>query len=390
MQFLIPQKRLGPRGFMFCLITVNLLTVIALDIYIPALPNLETYFDATPAYLNLTMFAFCITQPVGTVLAGPLSDRFGRKAVLMASCVLFTASSFAYGGIATVETAMLRDAFAGDDLKVAMTLLQSLFLVGAAFAPFLGTFVLTMTDWRGIFELLAACGAVCILLTAFVSETYPRKMHSANAGASAQRSTGDNLAALVRDRKFVSLSLLMSFGCLPYYAFLAVIPYVLLQFFALSYAGYSAIYAITCIVSIVAPFVYASLSNRMYSQTILKMCFVLIAASAVSMGLFGQMNPWVFLFTFIPYALAEGIVRPMSYVLLLNDMPSERVGTASSFTNFAFSVLTSFGTVFATLDWPNFITGIVVITGCALVIMCALYAWGLRSRIAPHDTDREP
>ena len=84
----------------------------------------------------------------------------------------------------------------------------------------------------------------------------------------------------------------------------------------------------------------------------------------------------------MPYALAEGIVRPMAFVVLL-DQPPDRVGAASSLANFSYSILTSFATVLATLGWPNFIVGITVLTAGSAAVMAALYAWGLRKDRAP-------
>ncbi len=65
--------------------------------------------------------------------------------------------------MATVETALIKDAYEGDDLKIAMTCLQSLIIIGPAAAPFLGTFLLSRGSWRLVFWFLAACGAVSLV-----------------------------------------------------------------------------------------------------------------------------------------------------------------------------------------------------------------------------------
>ena len=69
----------------------------------------------------------------------------------------------------------------------------------------------------------------------------------------------------------------------------------------------------------------------------------------------------------------------MAFVVLL-DQPDDRVGAASSFSNFSYSILTSVATVLATLPWTNFVVGIVVLTGGAAVVKAGLYAWGLRKK----------
>ncbi len=193
----------------------------------------------------------------------------------------------------------------------------------------------------------------------------------------ALRGMGAGVKALLRDRRFVSLAMFMGVAGMPYFAFIAVVSYVLLDFFfALSYFDYSVIYAIACVVTIIAPFVYVLLSKRFSVRSILVLCIGLTVASFLGLFFFGEVAPLLFLAAFAPYALAEGVVRPMAFVVLL-DQPADRVGSASAFSNFAYSMITSVATVLATLQWPTFVMAVAVMTGAA-VVMTGLYAFGLR------------
>ncbi len=400
MQLAYPQKRLGPHSFFTCALAINLLLILSIDMYVPALPSMQRSFNVSAAYLNLTVFAFFLFSAVGVALAGPISDRFGRRPVLVVACGLFAASSvlcalvptiellvtfrigqaLGYGAVATIETAMIKDAYKGADLKLAMTSLQSLIIIGPAVAPFLGTLLLSIAEWRSIFEFLAVCGIIGFLLSLLISETNPREKGAATPGVmESLRAMVCDVKTLGKSRSFMSLAFLMGVAGMPYFAFIAVVSYVLLDFFAVSYFEYSCIYAAACLVTIAAPYVYVALSKRMTVRTILKLCVALTAASFVLLALFGMASPLLFLIAFVPYALAEGIVRPMAFVVLL-DQPADRVGAASSFSNFSYSILTSIATVIATLAWPNFIVGIVVLTGAAAAIMMGLYWWGLKKK----------
>ena len=399
MQLSVPQKHLGPRSFFVCALSINLLLILSIDMYVPALPSMQRAFDVSAAYLNLTVFVFFAFCAVGVVLAGPVSDRFGRRPVLVAGCGLFAASSIlcalapnveflvafrigqalGYGAVSTIETAMIKDAYTGPDLKLAMTCLQSLIIIGPALAPFLGTFVLSLAGWRGIFEFLAVCGVIGFLLSLLISETHLRGDAPAPGVADSLRDMLRGVRALGGDRSFMALALLMGVAGMPYFAFIAVVSYVLIDFFAVSYFTYSCIYAAACVVTIAAPYVYVWLSKSMKVRGILKLCVGLTALSFALMAAFGTASPVLFLVAFVPYALAEGIVRPMAFVVLL-DQPDDRVGAASSFSNFSYSILTSVATVLATLPWTNFVVGIVVLTGGAAVVMAGLYAWGLRKK----------
>lgn len=434
MQLVAPQKRLGPRSFFVSVLTINLLLILAIDMYVPALPSMQREFAVSEAYLNLTMFVFFLFAAVGVVLAGPISDQRGRKPLLLAGCGTFAAASFlcavaptveaviafrlveavGYGFVMTIVTALVKDAYAGEDLKVAMTFLQSLVIIGPAIAPFLGTLLLSIGGWREVFGFLALCGLVSFALACLITETHPSAgaraagrargaraaataaaepagaanpaLEVASASQGAQGGVGAALRdlvagsrALMRDRPFMSLALIMGIAGVPYFAFIAVVSYVLLDYFMLSYFEYSVIYAIACVVTIVAPYLYMALSKRLGVNAILRLSIALVAVTFVTMLAFGTASPLLFLLTFVPYALAEGVVRPMSYVVLL-DQPDNRVGAASSFANCIYSVFTSVATVLATLPWSNFVTGVAVLAGASMVLMIVLYLWGMRKR----------
>ena len=136
--------------------SVELIQILAIDMYAPALPSMAEAFGVTALYLNNTVFSFLLFSTLATVLAGPISDRFGRKPVFLSGCTLFAAGSFlcsvapsvealiaaraiealGCGSSITLSAALVQDAYKGDDLKLAMTLLQSRCRtwVGAAFS----------------------------------------------------------------------------------------------------------------------------------------------------------------------------------------------------------------------------------------------------------------
>lgn len=399
MQLARPQKHLGATSLFICLIAINIMAILAIDMYVPALPSMQKSFDVTAAYLNLTLFGFFVACAISMVIAGPLCDAFGRKPLLVAGCFLFTVSSigctlapgvealvvfrigqaFGYGFIATVETAIMKDAYEGKDLQIAMTCMQSLIIVGPAFAPFLGTLLLSIGGWREIFAFLSVCGLISLALASLVTETNPQKAGRSGNTKEALAQMTKGVKHLLKDRGFMSLAAFMGVAGIPYFAFIAVVSYILMDYFLVTYLEYSVIYAAACVVTIVAPYLYIALSKRMGNKSILKLCLGLVFVSFALFLVIGHASPTLFLLAFVPYAIAEGIVRPLAFVVLL-DQPDERVGAASAFSNFAYSILTSIGTVLATIAWPTFIIGIMVLTGATALVMTALYFWGVRSQ----------
>lgn len=431
MQLVVPQKHFGPRTFFVALLTVNIFVTVAIDIYAPALPGMQRSFDVTASYLNLTMFVYFLLSAVGVFFAGPIADLKGARPVSCLGSILFTLGSLlcavapsvalltlarvfqaiGYGFVMTMITVMVKDSYRGKDLKTAMTMLQSLLLIGPVAAPFVGTFILTVTTWRGIFVFLAVLGAVNTVLFFLMQETHgealgqpatPQKAKRPEAQAALEPQPAaseaapepqpavpaltlgqtmgammDGMKHLLRQRKFVSLALLMGVAGAPYFAFIAVVSYVLLDYFGTSYGTYNLVYAVSCLITLVAPFVYSFLSNRTSSNKVLVFCMALAGLSVALLAAMGHTGPWLFLLAFAPALLCEGIVRPLAFVDLLDNQPTERVGAASSLANMSYSVITSLATVFATLPWTTFVFGLDVITAASLALMVGLFTFGI-------------
>ena len=377
--------------------SVELIQILAIDMYAPALPSMAEAFGVTALYLNNTVFSFLLFSTLATVLAGPISDRFGRKPVFLSGCTLFAAGSFlcsvapsvevliaaraiealGCGSSITLSAALVQDAYKGDDLKLAMTLLQSLVIAGPVLAPFLGSFAVSHVGWRGIFWGLTVGGVVTVVLAGLIDETY-------DAAANAGKKLGATLVSMLKgaktllaNRSFTALALFIGVTGIPFFAFIAVSPYILLDDFGLSYLGYSFIYAGACLTNMVAPFLYMRLSRTWYTAQIMKLVIAFVLASAVLLAAVGSLHPALLLAAFVPYALAEGMARPAALLVLL-DQPPNVVGTASAFGNFSYGVITALATVAAAFPWPTFTFGLVVLTACSGAVAAALYAIGHR------------
>ena len=377
--------------------SVELIQILAIDMYAPALPSMAEAFGVTALYLNNTVFSFLLFSTLATVLAGPISDRFGRKPVFLSGCTLFAAGSFlcsvapsvevliaaraiealGCGSSITLSAALVQDAYKGDDLKLAMTLLQSLVIAGPVLAPFLGSFAVSHVGWRGIFWGLTVGGVVTVVLAGLIDETY-------DAAANAGKKLGATLVSMLKgaktllaNRSFTALALFIGVTGIPFFAFIAVSPYILLDDFGLSYLGYSFIYAGACLTNMVGPFLYMRLSRTWYTAQIMKLVIAFVLASAVLLAAVGSLHPALLLAAFVPYALAEGMARPAAFLVLL-DQPPNVVGTASAFGNFSYGVITALATVAAAFPWPTFTFGLVVLTACSGAVAAALYAIGHR------------
>ena len=374
---------------------VELIQILAIDMYTPALPTMQQSFGVSELYLNNTVFSFLFASTFAMILAGPLSDRFGRKPVFLAGCISFAAGSLlcavspnveflvmaraieslGCGCSATLTAALVQDAYEGDDLKLGMTLLQSLIILGPVIAPFLGSFAIEHVGWRGIFWGLTFGGAIAIVLASLITETYDVTANAGKKLGATLLDMASGAGELLSRKSFTTLALFIGVTGIPFFAFIAVSSYILLGDFHMSYMGYSLIYAGACLTNLIAPFVYMRLSKSWFTPQIMKLVIALMAASSALLALVGGLHPALLLVAFMPYALAEGIARPAAYLVLLNQ-PPHMVGTASAIGNFSYGVITALATIAATLPWPTFLFSLTALTLLSTLGAAALYALG--------------
>ena len=384
------QRFLGPRSLFGCLLAIELVHIVALDMYTPALPSMLQEFGTSAAHLNSTVFVFLLVSAITMLLAGTVSDRLGRKPPLVFGAVLFTSTSLGcalapsigvltafrcgeaigYGISASVVPAILKDAYGRESAQVALSLMQSLVIAGPVLSPFLGSAMLVFIDWRGIFAFLAASGVFAIVLACLVTETLPADERSSEPLAASMRDMVEGARSLLAKPGFTSLTLYLSIGGIPFFAFIASSSYIVLDEFGLGYLEYSLVYAVACVINLLAPYVYLALAKRMNMTAIARLATALICLSAVLIMTVAPAGAALLLVAFAPYALAEGVIRPAAYVELL-EQPSILVGTASAVSNFAYHVVTALATVAATLSWQTLLFGLGVLTA----VTAALTLW---------------
>lgn len=386
-------RKMNPGLFVVCIVFIMAVNWMACDMFLPAQPEIVEYFQTDAGTLNLALSVWFVVSAVSVLLGGPLSDKFGRKPMLLLAVLLFTGFGFgcmlapsvwfligcrggaAFGGgiITAVTMAMVKDYLDAELFQKAMAVIQSIIVLGPVVAPFLGSFLLMLGNWRWVMGGLAALGAICLLLTIFLPETLPQERRVRGGMLPAMK----GLVEVGKDRNFSILLLIISFVCMPFFAFVAVCSYICMEFFDMTYLQYSLFYGGICVVSFTAPFVYLFLDKRFQSKNILLGCFFLLALSTIGLILFGKISPIALLIVFLPYTYAEGISRPLGMVLLLNQH-DDTSGAASALTGFSTSIVGTLGTVVATMAWSNYIDGLFwIFLGCFVL---AVGLWGLLAK----------
>ena len=190
------------------LIVLGILTAfgpMSMDMYLPAMPELARYFATTPGNVQFTLSAFTIAFGAGQLVYGPVSDRLGRRSVLLVGIAIYTVASIlcvfassinelivarffqALGGAAGIvlSRAIIRDVYDKLEGARALSLMLLIPSLAALIAPFVGGYLLKFfADWRLIFWTLFAFGMIAFVLGVLkLPETHPpEKRQKSSAG----------------------------------------------------------------------------------------------------------------------------------------------------------------------------------------------------------------
>src|SRR5438045_6419655 len=176
-------RPMGFREFVVVIASIMALNPLAMDMMLPSLPNIASAFHITIANRpQAVLSTFLIGFGVGQFVMGPLSDRFGRRPVLLggmsvyfvASVLAISAPSFetlllarALQGLGTSATrviaaSIVRDCYVGRRMASVMSLAMMVFIAVPVIAPSFGQAVLLVTAWRGIFVVLMLYGLLAL------------------------------------------------------------------------------------------------------------------------------------------------------------------------------------------------------------------------------------
>ena len=365
------QKYLGSKGLIILIALLSAFVPLSTDLYLPALPGMSQYFHVAADQINLTLTAFFVFYSLGTLVWGPLSDRYGRKPVLLVGLGIYMAASAlsamawnvtlliifralqAAGGSAAgaVATAVVKDVYAGRKRESVLAIVQSMVLISPAVAPILGAFLLGVTSWRGVFWVLAAIGGAALLGSFLFEETIQER-----SSGHLLHSLG-RIGAVLQNRSFTPLLLLFSLGGISGLAYIASSTYIYQDGFHLSGQAYSFYFALNAMGMISGPMIYLRLSRRFHPETIIRGCFAAIASSGVLVCLLGNLQPWVFALCMLPASIAGSCSRPPSANLMLEQQKGD-TGSVSSVMGCTGLLMGSIGMQLISLPWGNIIVAL--------------------------------
>lgn len=360
------QKYLGKRGLIVLITFLSAFIPLSTDLYLPALPRMAENFQAAPSLINLTLILFFVFYAAGSLFWGPLSDKYGRKRILLIGLVIYTASSalcalsgdiyqlivfriiqaIASGAATAVAQAVVKDSYSGRKRVSVLALVSSMTMIAPIVAPVIGALMLRYTSWRGVFVVLAVIGLLITIAVIAMEETID------------QRSTGSILQSLGRlgvvakNPGFMSLLLTFSLMGIPMMSFISSSSYIYVNQFGLSEQVYSYYFAANAFFMVIGPLLYMKLSRLFKPTSLITVSYVIACLSGLLISTIGILSPWLFALSLLPATLAGSVTRPPTANLMLEQQKGD-TGAVVSLMSFTFTVFGCIGMVIISLDWAN-------------------------------------
>ncbi|MBO4401313.1 MAG: Bcr/CflA family efflux MFS transporter [Selenomonadaceae bacterium] len=382
---MVRQKYLSQAALIVSITFMCMYPPFATDMYLPALPEMGRYFGASEFLVGMTLTIFFLMFALSMVVFGPISDKYGRKPILIFGSGIFMLASVACalapdiyvmlagrflqgvgsGAVITVATAVIKDCFRSKILTRILVITQSLGVIAPMAAPLIGGFLLRFTDWHGAFYVLILLGAMNLVLSCLYTETLPpEKRYKGSVFDSFKL-----LKNLAEQKAFMTPLIMFALLSLPFMAYLSVSSFVYMENFKLSAQEYSYFFAANASTSVMGPIIYLKLKDLMSNERLIEFCFLVSVISGVAVLIPGHWSAWAFLFSFLPFTVIGTVARPFAMEILLNRA-KENVGTASSMINFVPSLFGSMGMALGTLPWGDFVSGLAIIilgaTACSI------------------------
>ncbi|WP_207264343.1 multidrug effflux MFS transporter [Desulfovibrio sp. Huiquan2017] len=360
---------------------------LSTDMYLPAIPTLQAQWGITYATANLSMVLFMGVFSIFLLIHGPLSDRFGRKPVLIGGLLLFIAASvgcalapsisflltfrcFQAAGAAagaSLALALSKDLYEGPRRQKILAYIGVIMALAPMLAPSIGGLMLKFASWRWIFIVqvgLALIGLYGVLRLKEPLTEFTRGGFLSVAG---------RYRLVLRNLPFMVLATGFALMSLPHFAFIGGSADMYINELGLSEQAFGIYFGANAIGFMLGSFVCTRMVGAYKPLNMLYATFAFLFASTILMFILGGHTPLTLAIPMFCMSLSVGFSRPISNSMILDQVDTD-VGAASGILTFEIFFVAALSMQFISLDWPHkpMVLGVLGVFGTAIPLLALL------------------
>ena len=364
---------------------------LSVDLYLPSLPDIGQTLAASAADVQLTISSYLIGFALGQIVHGPLSDRYGRKPVMLVSLIVFALATLACAVAPTIETliaaravqalgssgaivlarAVVRDLYEGRHAGRQLSLMAMIMGLAPILGPVIGGVLQTAFGWRSNFILILAAG-----LTAFVAVwlLLPETRRAVATGRLALRDVWESYVAVARNPSLRAHLGIMTASFAGLFVFISGAPFVLQNLFYLTPFEFGIAFAVASVGYLAGTTIAAQIVVRIGIGRTLGWGALALTGGGVAMVAATILAPGHVAGIVLPmtlYLMGLGLTQPPALAGAMQPFP-DRAGAASSLVGFVQQSVAAIagavvGHLLGATAWP-LVIGIAVSGGLTLAI----------------------
>lgn len=374
------------------------ITALATDMYLAAIPRIAEQWGVPRSQVNLSLVLFFVAFSGFLLVWGSLSDRFGRRPVLVGGMTLFTTATFlcavapnvtalicfrvlqgiGAASASSMSLAICRDKYEGAQRQHVLAYISVILSIVPMLAPSIGALLLKYASWRLIFVVQGSLGALALLAALRCEETIAEKFPGRLSRIFAR------YASLMANREYLLSTSVMGMLVGPFYGFIAFSPIAYIAIFGLSERVFGILFGVNAMAGMLGAFTSTRISNLLSQKNQLTLCFAGCTVAGLGLLALGAAGPLPFSGFMVVFSYFCGMSRPLSNHLILEQV-SRDIGAAASFIVFYQFLVGALCMALVSHEWAHPIRSFGLVATALPLAILAIWP-GLVRRLRANET----